>query len=87
MVSFFKSRKLLLAASVATIVLAVPIRHDSARGRFVLEPAERAVIRAQVPGFVTATYAVEGQAVSPGRVLIQMRNVSLQSKVARAEAD
>jgi putative peptide zinc metalloprotease protein len=87
MVGFFKSRKLVVAASVAAIVLLVPIRHDSARGRFVLEAAERAVIRAQVPGFVTAAYADEGQTVSPGQLLIRMRNVSLQSKVARAEAN
>ena len=87
MVSFFKSRKLLLAVPVAAIVLVIPIRHESVRGRFVLEPVERAVIRAQVPGFVTATYADEGQSVSPGQVLIQMRNVALQSKVARADAD
>ncbi len=87
MVSFLKSRKLLLAASVALFVLVIPIRYESARGRFVLEPAERAVIRAQVPGFVTAAYADEGQAVSTGQILIRMRNVSLQSKVARAEAD
>src|SRR6185369_4742917 len=63
MVSFFKSGKLLLAVPVAAIVLVIPIRHDSVRGRFVLEPVERAVIRAQVPGFVTATYADEGQSV------------------------
>src|SRR5258708_5138047 len=53
----------------------------------VLQPVERAVVRALVPGMVTEVHAGEGQHVLPGSPLVQLRNVPLQSKLARSEAD
>lgn len=83
---FTRRRKLILAATVA-LVLSVPIFHDSADGRFVLEAKNRAVVRALVPGTVTEVRAQEGQPVSAGSFLVQLRNLPLQSQVARAAAD
>ncbi|MGC2196177.1 MAG: efflux RND transporter periplasmic adaptor subunit [Terriglobales bacterium] len=68
-------------------LLLLPLWHESIGGRFVLEAADRAVIRAQVPGMVTNVYTDEGQVVSPGAVIAQLRNLSLTSKLARTEAD
>jgi putative peptide zinc metalloprotease protein len=73
--------------AVAVIVLLLPLRHDSAAGQFVLEPSRRAAVRAVVPGIITAVSANEGSPVAAGMPLIRLRNVSLQSSLARSEAD
>jgi len=56
-------------------------------GRFVLEPLHQAEVRAAVPGMVTAVYTSEGQKIAQGAPLLQLRNVPLQSAVARVGAD
>jgi multidrug efflux pump subunit AcrA (membrane-fusion protein) len=83
---FTPSRSIALTA-VAAIVLLLPLRHDSAAGQFVLEPSRRAVVRAVVPGIITAISANEGSSVAAGMPLIRLRNVPLQSNLARSEAD
>jgi len=71
--------------SVAAFLI-LPLWRESIGGRFVLEPAERAVIRTQVPGRVTGVYVYEGQIVSQGDPVAQLRNLSLASRQAQTEA-
>ena len=67
--------------------LLLPLWRESISGRFVLEASDRAVIRAQVAGTVEKVYADEGQTISSGAPLVQLRNVPLEAKRARSEAD
>jgi putative peptide zinc metalloprotease protein len=77
-----------VAISVAAIVFALlPLWHESTTGRFVLEPANWTVVRALVPGMVTRVYADEGQQVSAGAPLVQLRNMVLESKLAHSQSD
>jgi len=64
----------------------VPIWRESVNGRFVLESANYAVIRAQVPGRVTDVYVAEGQVVSAGASVAQLRDLTLASRQAATEA-
>jgi multidrug efflux pump subunit AcrA (membrane-fusion protein) len=72
---------------VLALLLFLPLWHESIDGRFVLEAADRALIRAQVPGVITNVYVDEGQSISEGAVVAQLRNLSLMSQAARTEAD
>jgi len=77
-----------LAVSAAGIIFSLlPLWHESAVGRFVLEPAKLAVVRALVPGTVTRVYADEGQQVEAGAPIVQLRNEPLSSKLARSRSD
>lgn len=83
---FKPSRK--FAISFAVIVFAcLPIWHETAVGRFVLEPANIAVVRAMVPGVVSQVYAEEGQLLPAGAPLVQLRNAPLSSRAARSQSD
>jgi putative peptide zinc metalloprotease protein len=74
--------------SVAGLLLVlVPIWPDFVEGRFVLEPAQQASIRAEVSGTVAQVTAEEGQTVAAGQPLVLLRNVQLQSAAAKANAD
>ncbi len=75
------------AVAIVVVLLFLPLWHDSVQGRFVLEPVHQAKVRAEVPGMVDAVYAAEGQHVSMGAPLMQLRNLPLQSQVSRADAD
>ena len=80
------SRK--FAVSLAGILFAfLPIWHETAVGRFALEPASMSVVRALVPGVVTQVYADQGHSVQAGAPLIQLRNLALASKAAGVQSD
>ncbi len=83
---FTPARKLALSA-VAVVFALLPLWHESATGRFVLEPANSTVVRALVPGMVTRVYADEGQQVAAGAPLVQLRNIALDSKLARSQSE
>jgi len=83
---FTLRRSAVLAGIVIALALA-PIWHEMADGRLVLEASNRAVVRNLVSGTVTKVYADEGQSVTAGAPLIQMRNAALESKLARSQAD
>ncbi|MGO8984452.1 MAG: HlyD family efflux transporter periplasmic adaptor subunit [Terriglobales bacterium] len=83
---FTPARKLSLGAAGLVFVF-LPLWHESATGRFVLEPANSTVVRALVPGIVTGVYADEGQQVAEGALLLQLRNLALDSKLARSQSD
>jgi multidrug efflux pump subunit AcrA (membrane-fusion protein) len=83
---FNPTRKAVLAAAALVFVF-LPIWHETAVGRFMLEPGRVAGIRALVPGTVARVYADEGQQVVAGAPLFQMTNVRLDAKVARSQSD
>jgi len=84
---WLRSAQMRWALAALAIFLLLPLWHESIAGHFVLEAADRAVIRAQVPGMVTGVFVNEGQLVSPGALIAQLRNLSLTSKLARTQAD
>ncbi len=61
--------------------------HDTVRARFILEPVERAVVRAEVPGTVAEVLVHEGQKVERDTPLLRLRNLDLESEQALVEAD
>ena len=65
----------------------MPWARESVQGRFILEPASFAVVRAAVPGIVSEVSADEGQAVAAGAPFIHLRNLQLESEAARSVAD
>jgi putative peptide zinc metalloprotease protein len=79
--AWFTLRHALVVASILLLFLVLPLWHESVTARFVLEPVQRAVIRAKVPGTVTAVYVSEGQSVASGAPLMSLRNLPLQSKM------
>ncbi|HVP42375.1 MAG TPA: HlyD family efflux transporter periplasmic adaptor subunit [Terriglobales bacterium] len=83
---WFAGERKWAAAAAAAVLLLAPIWHESAQGRFVLEPENMAVIRTMVPGIVTQVDASEGQAVRPGAPLFRLRNLQVESKLARTSA-
>jgi putative peptide zinc metalloprotease protein len=85
--AWFASRGFVIIAGLAVLLLLLPLWHESAAGRFVLEPAERVVVRNLEPGIVTDVSAEEGMSVVSGTPLIRLRNLPLQSKLAQAEAE
>jgi putative peptide zinc metalloprotease protein len=82
-----KSRRALAGAAILLLVLFVPFRRESVPGRFALQPIQRWIARAQVPGRVVEVRADEGQSVTAGAPLLRLRNLKLESELARAESD
>jgi len=83
--SWFTPRRAVLCAGGVSLLFLLPLRHDSISGQFVLEPIHRAVVRAIVPGVVTKTYGEEGQQVVAGTLLLELRNLPLESKLASSQ--
>lgn len=74
-------------ACAALILLLGPVWRETVKGRFLLEPARRALVRTEVPGRLVETNALEGQAVSAGTPLLRLRNLDLESESAKIAAD
>jgi putative peptide zinc metalloprotease protein len=72
--------------AAAIVFFAVPIWHESVSGQFLLEPTQRAVLRARVPGTVSQLKLTEGQQVSAGQPLATLTNLSLESDFQEARA-
>jgi multidrug resistance efflux pump len=85
--SWLTSHRLQWAVAGAVAFFLLPLWRESISGRFVLEAADRAVIRAQIAGTVEKVYADEGQTIASGAPLLQLRNLPLESKQAKNEAD
>lgn len=66
--------------------LLVPWHRESVEARFVLEPAQRSLIRAEVPGQVRQVLAHEGERVPAGSPIARLANLQLESELADAEA-
>jgi len=82
-----RSRRLWAAAGVMLFFLFLPLWREYVSGRFVLEPAHRAVVRARVPGRVVDVLVSEGQMVDAAAPLVRLRNLKMESELAQAEAE
>jgi putative peptide zinc metalloprotease protein len=74
-------------ATVLVALLGIPYLRDTVHARFILEPVQHAMIRAEVPGTVVEVLVREGQLVEPGNPLLRLRNLDLESQQALLEAD
>lgn len=84
--AWFTPVRLVACCAVGLAILFTPVWPDFVVGRFLLEPVRRAVIRAEVPGVVKQVMVSEGERVTPGTTLVQLRNVELESEAAQANA-
>jgi len=73
-------------AAALLVLLLLPVMRETVQERFVLEPAQRAVLRAQVPGRVVAIGAEEGQRVEAGATIARLRDLELESEADHAAA-
>lgn len=85
--AWFTPNRSVAVAAGFVLFLCLPLWHDSAVGRFALEPAAHAVVRAVVPGVVTDVYTEEGKSVTAGAPLIRLRNLPLESRLAHSKAE
>jgi len=83
--AWFTPQRLMIGTSVGLLVLLVPIWPDFVQGSFVLTPSRTAVLRATVPGIVTAVSVREGEQITAGATLVQLRNLSIESRSQESE--
>ena len=78
-----------IAAGTAALLVVgcLPLRRDTVKERFVLEPVQQAVLRAQVPGRVVAIRVGEGQQVAAGTIIASLQDLGVQAQAAKAAAD
>lgn len=85
--AWFTFRHSIITAAVLIIFMALPLWHESVSGRFLLEPAHSAILRARVPGVVTRLAVKEGQRVPAGTVVAELENLPARSDVERAQTN
>ena len=73
-------------ATVLLVLLALPFFTETVQARFILEPAQRAIIRAEVAGTVAEVMVREGQTVARDTPILRMRNLDLEGQQASTEA-
>ena len=74
-------------AAVVLVVLLAPVLHKTVDAPFVLEPVNKAEIRAKVPGFVSRVLVNENARVSRGDTIAVLRNLDLEGERAKAKSD
>ena len=79
--------RLTLAGLFLFALLFAPVWRDTISAPFTLEAPVRAVVRAEVPGVITAVGAMEGQTVTAGEELVRLRNLNLESEADHATAE
>jgi putative peptide zinc metalloprotease protein len=84
---WFTPARLATLCALIVILLMVPFRRASVQARFILEPIERAVVRAEVPGTISQVFVEEGETVIQGSPLVRLRNLALESKQSEAQRD
>jgi putative peptide zinc metalloprotease protein len=80
------SRVVMASAAALLIFLMLPIFHEGTEQQFVLRPVSRAVLHAESAGEVSQIQVREGQHVDAGATLATLKNLSLESKRAYADA-
>ena len=81
----FTTTRIAIAVAVVLVVLFAPIWRETVAAKFVLEPAQRAFVHAEVPGKVVAVLVQEGQTVQSGQPLLQMVDSRMESQRAEAQ--
>jgi putative peptide zinc metalloprotease protein len=84
--AWFRARTGMATAIGGILFLLMPFWHESAKGRFFLEPGKVAVVRNAVPGVITEVLAQEGMSVEKGTMLLRLRNTPLESRMAAEES-
>jgi putative peptide zinc metalloprotease protein len=85
--AWFTPRRLVMVSGVLLALLLVPISHEKVEARYILEPVEKAVVRATVSGTVAEIYADEGDKVAVGAPLARLRNLALESRSGLVAAE
>jgi putative peptide zinc metalloprotease protein len=85
--AWLKGPRVVAISGVGLLVFLLPVWPDFVAGRFVLEPARKAAIHAEVAGRVTRVFAQEGQSVTAGQPLVELSNLPLESATAKSAAD
>lgn len=80
-------RRKLMGGVALALFLVLPLWREAVEGRFMLEPVNRAVLRAAVPGTVVEANAQEGRRIVAGETLLRLRNLNLESQAAQTQAD
>jgi putative peptide zinc metalloprotease protein len=75
------------AGILAAAFLFVPFWPETRTGRFSLEPNQKAALRAIVPGEVVSVLPVEGQLVTAGAPVVNLRNLALESRAAQVTSE
>jgi putative peptide zinc metalloprotease protein len=83
---FTPTRGVVVSAAVLVIAF-VPVWPDFVQGPFLLVASKTAVLHATVSGTVASVSVEEGQAVTPGTPLLQLRNLALESDAAKARQE
>jgi len=79
-------RKVVLVGAIL-LALFAPLWRETATGRFVLEPQQRATIRATVPGQIVEVLTEEGSTIAAGAPVLRMRNTTLEEEADQSLAD
>jgi putative peptide zinc metalloprotease protein len=74
------------AGAILLALLLAPIWRENADAHFVLEPAERHVVRALVPGRVEQVLVKEGDVVEAGQPLMRLSSLALEAEAVRGRA-
>ena len=80
-------RRLAAVSGILLALLLVPITREKVEARYVLEPVQKAVVRAAVPGTVAGIYADEGEKIAAGAPLARLRDLELESRSALIAAE
>lgn len=83
---FAHRKQLAMGAAAVGVLLSIPVWREAVEERFLLEPAQRAVMRASVPGTVAEIDAAEGQKVVAGQRIAVLRDLELETEAARARS-
>lgn len=75
-----------VAGIILLVVLFAPVWRETVTGRFILEPGQRATLRALVPGQITQVLAEEGMPITAGSTLFVMRNRELEAQSDDSQA-
>ncbi|MGA9510601.1 MAG: HlyD family efflux transporter periplasmic adaptor subunit [Candidatus Sulfotelmatobacter sp.] len=75
-----------VAAVLLALAMFAPVWRETVSGRFVLAPQKHAIIRATVPGQITAVLANEGTEVEAGTPLFVLRNLRLETEADESRA-
>jgi putative peptide zinc metalloprotease protein len=84
--AWFTAKHTAMTVGILGVLLVGPFWRESVGGKFVLEPVNKAVVRAHVPGTITKIFVREGQTVSEGSPLATLSNLSLESGLDDANA-
>jgi putative peptide zinc metalloprotease protein len=76
-----------VAFVAGVVVFFAPMWRQAVSGRFLLEPGQRAVLRAEVAGQVAEVLADEGSRVNAGAPVLLLRNARLEDEAGRSRAD